>query len=107
MDEFVNERKYFDYLHQLPKKPSIVKENLYFIQKGESVHVAVAAASILARASFVKYMNIMSKKINFDLPKGAGNPVDLAGRRLIKQIGKEQFKDLTKWHFANTKKIVK
>ena len=53
MDEFVNERKYFDYLKGLPKQPTIIKENLHFIQKGESVHVAVAAASILARASFV------------------------------------------------------
>ena len=107
MDEFVNERKYFDYLKGLPKQPTIIKENLHFIQKGESVHVAVAAASILARASFVKYMNIMSKKLNFDLPKGAGNPVDVAGRRFVQQFGPEKLKELTKWHFANTNKILK
>lgn len=107
MDEFVNERKYFEYLKQLPKQPVIVKDNLHFIQKGESVHVAVAAASILARASFVKYMTIMSKKLNFDLPKGAGSPVDVAGRRFVKQFGEAKLKELTKWHFANTKKILK
>ena len=107
MDEFVNERKYFDYLKALPKQPTIIKENLHFIQKGESVHVAVAAASILARASFVKYMNIMSKKLNFDLPKGAGNPVDVAGRRFVQQFGPEKLNELTKWHFANTNKILK
>lgn len=107
MDEFVNERKYFEYLTQLPKQSPIIKDHLYFIQKGESVHIAVAAASILARASFVKYMSIMSKKLNFELPKGAGDPVDVAGRRLIQQLNTQQFKDLTKWHFANTKKIIK
>ena len=107
MDEFVNEKKYFEYLKQLPKQPVIVKENLHFIQKGESVHVAVAAASILARASFVKYMSIMSKKLNFDLPKGAGSPVDAAGRQFVKQFGEAKLKELTKWHFANTKKILK
>ncbi len=107
MDEFVNERKYFEYLNELSKKPTIVKENLYFVQKGEGVHVAVAAASILARASFVKYMNIMSKKLNFDLPKGAGSPVDVAGRRFVQQFGPDKLKELTKWHFANTNKILK
>lgn len=107
MDEFVNERKYFEYLNNLPKKQSIIKENLYFVQKGESVHVAVAAASILARASFVKYMTIMSKKLNFDLPKGAGSPVDVAGKRFVKQFGSDKLKEITKWHFANTNKILK
>ncbi len=52
-------------------------------------------------------MSIMSKKLNFELPKGAGDPVDVAGRRLIQQLNTQQFKDLTKWHFANTKKIIK
>ncbi len=107
MDEFVNERKYFEYLKELPKQSVIVKENLHFIQKGESVHVAVAAASILARASFVKYMTLMSNQLNFDLPKGAGSPVDAAGRRFVKQFGEAKLKELTKWHFANTKKILK
>ncbi|MTL46466.1 ribonuclease HIII, partial [Turicibacter sanguinis] len=73
----------------------------------ESVHVAVAAASILARASFVKYMQIMSKKYQFELPKGAGAPVDIAGRNFVKLHGKETLQSLTKWHFANTNKILK
>ena len=107
MDEFVNERKYFEYLTQLPKKPSIVKENLHFVQKGESVHVAVAAASILARESFVRYMNLVSKDINFHLPKGAGGIVDQAGRQLVQLQGEDVLKKLSKWHFANTKKILK
>lgn len=107
MDEFVNEAKYYDYLKKLPKQPTIVSDNLHFIQKGESVHVAVAAASILARASFVKYMQIMSKKHQFELPKGAGAPVDVAGKQFVKRHGKEALKSLTKWHFANTNKILK
>ena len=107
MDEFVNQTKYFEYLTKLPKKPNIIKDNLYFIQKGESVHVAVAAASILARSSFVKYMTIMSKKLNFDLPKGAGSPVDAAGRRFVQSHGVEKLEQISKWHFANTAKIVK
>ena len=52
-------------------------------------------------------MNIMSKKLNFDLPKGAGSPVDVAGRRFVQQFGPEKLKELTKWHFANTNKILK
>ena len=106
MDEFVNQKKYFEYLTQLPKKQTIIKEHLYFIQKGESVHVAVAAASILARASFVKYMNIMNQKLNFDFPKGAGSPVDQAGRQFLKLHGKQKLEQISKWHFANTSKIL-
>jgi len=106
MDEFVNEKKYFDYLTNLPKQSKIIKDNLYFVQKGESVHVAVAAASILARESFVKYLNQMSHKLNFDLPKGASSIVDQAGRQLVKRFGEEQLKEISKWHFANTKKII-
>lgn len=107
MDEFVNERKYHEYLNEIPKQTTIVKENLYFVQKGESVHVAVAAASILARESFVKYMAIMSKQLDFNLPKGASSKVDGAGRQLVARYGMDKLKNISKWHFANTKKILK
>ncbi|MGL4373454.1 MAG: ribonuclease HIII, partial [Turicibacter sp.] len=79
MDEFVNGPKYFDYLKKLPSKPSIIEKNLYFIQKGESIHVAVAAASIIARAAFVDYMDQLSKDFNQIIPKGASSQVDEAG----------------------------
>jgi hypothetical protein len=55
----------------------------------------------------VKYMNIMSQKYHFDLPKGAGAPVDSAGKQFVKIHGQETLEKLTKWHFANTKKILK
>ena len=52
-------------------------------------------------------MQIMSKKYQFELPKGAGAPVDIAGRKFVKLHGKETLQSLTKWHFANTNKILK
>ncbi|MCL1948831.1 MAG: ribonuclease HIII [Turicibacter sp.] len=107
MDEFVNGRKYFSYLKELPKKPEIIQKNLHFIQKGESVHVAVAAASILARESFVKYMDLVGKQLDFTLPKGAGPIVDRAGRELVKKFGKAKLEEYSKFHFANTGKILK
>lgn len=107
MDEFVNERKYFSYLNELPKKPEIVRKNLHFVQKGEGVHVAVAAASILARESFVKYLDVLSKKLGSALPKGAGPIVDRAGRDIVKLHGEAKLEELAKHHFANTKKILK
>ena len=108
MDEFIHGRKYFSYLEELPRQPAaIIRKNLYFIQKGESVHVAVAAASILARASFITYLDGISKKIGMALPKGAGPIVDKAGRELVKEKGAAQLQELSKHHFANTGKILK
>lgn len=106
MDEFVNTQKYFAYLEQLPKKPAIVRENLHFVQKGESVHVAVALASILAREAFVKYMDTVSDQLGLELPKGAGKIVDTIGRQIVRQHGEDKLRELCKWHFANTKKIL-
>ena len=107
MDEFVNGRKYFSYLKDLPKKPEIIQRNLHFVQKGEGVHVAVAAASILARESFVNYLDAMGSKLDFSLPKGAGPMVDKAGRELVKKFGNQKLEEISKFHFANTKKILK
>ena len=57
--------------------------------KAEGIHVAVAAASIIARYSFVQHFEKLSAKAGFKIPKGAGAQVDVAAARLIKEKGKE------------------
>lgn len=72
--------------------------------KGES-DVAVAAASILARERFVKWMNLSSEKSGVKIPLGAGPHVIDSARELIKAYGDEILPKVAKMHFKTTKEI--
>jgi ribonuclease HIII len=65
---------------------------------------AVAAASILARDAFVRGLRRLSKQIGFDLPLGAGAPVDKALRGLCAQKGEAILSEVAKTHFKTTTK---
>ena len=51
IDQFELPSTYFKHIQDQPNQ---IKENLYFQTKGESHHLAVAAASIIARYAFLK-----------------------------------------------------
>lgn len=67
---------------------------------------AVAAASILARAEFVKRLKALSGEIQFELPKGADRNVDSVGREIYRKLGLDGLKKVAKTHFATTAKVV-
>ena len=75
-----------------------------FETKGESKSLAIAAASIISRYAFVKYMDQMSKSIKMDVPKGASNKVDLFAAKIIEKLGIEQLDAISKQHFKNREK---
>lgn len=104
VDQFAEEPLYFRYLE---KEKEICKENVYFQTKGENVHIAVAAASILARFAFLREIEKLSKEAGFTLPKGAGSIVDEAAARLIAEKGEESLNYFAKRHFANTEKALR
>ncbi|WP_338750540.1 ribonuclease HIII [Bacillus sp. FJAT-52991] len=101
IDQFAEKTTYYRYLKEQKR---IFQKNVYFSTKGESVHLAVAAASIIARYAFVKEMDKLSKEAGFTIPKGAGSQVDVAAARLIQEKGEEALLHFTKRHFANTEK---
>jgi ribonuclease HIII len=101
IDQFAKETVYFGYLKG---QKNLQRENVYFSTKAEGIHVAVAAASIIARYSFVQHFEHLSAKAGFKIPKGAGAQVDIAAARLIKEKGKEVLPSFVKLHFANTEK---
>src|SRR5699024_6122609 len=76
----------------------------YFMTKAETHSLAVAAASIIARASFVKEMEDLSKIVGFSLLKGASPKVDQQIAKIIRTKGKQFLPSVAKVHFANTKK---
>jgi ribonuclease HIII len=69
-------------------------------------HLAVAAASILARDGFLTRLRRLGEEIDETLPKGAGAPVDRAIRALVKVHGREVLPRLAKVHFRNTAKVL-
>jgi len=69
-------------------------------------HVAVAAASILARQEFLLGMAELSAEIGVDLHKGAGAPVDRVGVRIVRERGEAALHGVAKLHFKNTGKIL-
>ncbi|CUS26552.1 Ribonuclease HIII [Paucilactobacillus oligofermentans DSM 15707 = LMG 22743] len=98
IDQFVAPSTYYRYL----KGQSIIHENVYFQTKGEQAHLAVAAASVIARYVSLEAMDELTANAGITLPIGAGNAVDQIAAKLIRQ-GKP-LADYAKLHFANTQK---
>ncbi len=70
--------------------------------------IAVAAASILARARFVQQVEQLSRRIGKTLPKGASDPLIVSvGRELVAEHGKEILAEIAKLHFKITEVILK
>ncbi len=67
--------------------------------------MAVAAASILARDTFVAIMEELSAKAGFSLPKGGGAQATAAAKRIAQEQGQEALENYVKLHFANTKSL--
>ena len=106
VDEFASKENHFKYLNRLPKVPVILEKNLHFVRGGEAIHVAVASASILARHTFVEYMDRLSVDLDMEILKGASAKVDACAKKVIKKHGEAVFRDICKWHFANTKRVI-
>ena len=68
--------------------------------------IAVAAASVLARAAFLQTIEDMGKEAGIGkIPKGGGEAATNAARRLVQKKGTEVLENFVKLHFANTQKI--
>ncbi|ETI67826.1 ribonuclease HIII [Neobacillus vireti] len=103
IDQFVQSSTYFQHLKN---QKAIAKENVYFSTKAEGIHLAVAAASILARYAFIQYIDKLSETAGFKIPKGAGAQVDVAAAKLIVNKGRDVLPSFVKLHFANTDKAL-
>ncbi|WP_295746559.1 ribonuclease HIII [uncultured Limosilactobacillus sp.] len=99
IDQFEQPRTYFRHLQG---QPVIVRDHVYFRVKGEQAHVAVAAASVVARAYSLKMMDQLSEQAGMTLPIGANHLVDEVAAKLIRRG--YQLRDFAKLHFANTDK---
>lgn len=103
IDQFAERGIYYNHIKM---EKEIIRENVLFSTKAEQLHVAVAAASILARVAFLEEMDRLSLDAGVTLPKGAGPKVDEVAAKIVFAKGEEYLSTITKKHFANTGKAL-
>ena len=91
----------------------VVKRALY--EKGKAVEfrsmvraeadLAVAAASILARAEFLSRLRKLSEEFGIELPKGATNVIG-PGKRFVQMHGPAALSQVAKMHFRTAGQVL-
>lgn len=97
LDQFCEPQIYYNYL----KTEKLIYRDIDFYTKAESVHIAVAAASIIARYAFLAKMQQYSKFIGYNLLKGAGSEVDKQLIEIYRARGYKGLVPITKLNFKN------
>ncbi|MHC4837564.1 MAG: ribonuclease H family protein, partial [Planctomycetota bacterium] len=69
-------------------------------------HLAVAAASVLARESFLRQMDELRDRFACELPLGSGAPVPPALRRFREVHGDDVLGQAAKLHFKNVQRFL-
>jgi ribonuclease HIII len=104
VDQFCTPQLYFNYI----KEETLIYRDIDFHVRAESIHLSVAAASIIARYAFLVKMSEYSQKIAVPLLKGASKDVDeqvkliyeTKGKSKLELIAKMNYKNITKQNFA-------
>ena len=99
-DKFGNEKLIINTLFEKGKKIELRQQT-----KAES-DIAVAAASILARADFVSRIKKLEQDFNVKLPKGAGANVLNSAVDIIRTKGNETLNFVSKLHFKTYEKAM-
>ena len=75
-------------------------------QPRAEINLAVAAASVLARARFLRTMDELAKSVGeVSLPKGGGPQTTACAQKIAQKLGKYQLENYVKLHFANYSRI--
>jgi ribonuclease HIII len=68
--------------------------------------VAVAAASILARAEFLRRLQELGTRYGIPLPKGASDAVIQAAKKVVQKHGADMLGQVAKLHFRTTVSVL-
>jgi ribonuclease HIII len=80
--------------------------NLVQLPRAEA-NIAVAAASVLARAQFLQWLERLSRQYGVDLPKGASDPrIVQLGKQIVARYGQDGLAKVAKLHFKTTERIL-
>jgi ribonuclease HIII len=97
-DQFGDERYLLDSLMARGRKVRLVQ-----VPRAEA-DLAVAAASVAARAVFLETLRALSRRVGVDLPKGATHVLPTA-RELFQKGGLDLLRQVAKVHFRTTKQL--
>ena len=75
------------------------------VRPGAEDDVAVATASILARARYLEEMEALSEEVGFELPRGATHVLG-AARRVVEERRLEGLEEVAKVHFGTTARVL-
>lgn len=80
--------------------------NVEFVAKVRAEEdLAVAAASILARAGFLESLDYLGKQIGVELPKGASEKVISTAVKIATKSGADKLREVAKLHFKTTQVV--
>jgi ribonuclease HIII len=99
-DKFANERVIQNALLKQGRQIQIDQRT-----KAES-DIAVAAASILARNKFVRWLDTRGAQLGIALPKGVSGPVKSAARAVVGKVGRDALRTLAKMHFRTSAEVL-
>lgn len=102
IDQFVNQRKYYEYL----EGNKYTVKNIKFTTKAEDKCLSVGCSSVISRYLFLMEMDKLSKKMKMRIPLGASFEVDNVGKKIVEKYGKDKLKEIAKINFKNTDKIL-
>ena len=100
-DQFADERFILGKLQEKGKKLKLIQ-----MHKAEQ-NIAVAAASILARARFLEKLSKLSGKYKTNLPKGVSRTVIENARKIVDLHGEETLRKVAKLHFKTTSEVLR
>lgn len=109
IDAFASQKNIESYFAKLIKfEDDIVpiKNEVKYIEKGESEHVAVAAASIIARLFLLDEMEKQTKEWSCEFPLGTNSRVENAAKIFVQKHGKSALYKVAKLSFKTTTKIL-
>ena len=101
VDQFVSETKYYSYLN---KDDEPIVKGISFKTKGESRFPCVALASVIARYYLLLEKEKLEKKLELEIPFGAGKNADEFKKVLLSKVGQDEFDKLVKKNFKNYSK---
>jgi ribonuclease HIII len=99
VDRFANENVLIENLQEKGKKLNVIQT-----VRAER-HVAVAAASILARDRFITKLDKLGNKYQIILPKGASTAVIETAKQLVRKDGTDILRKVAKLHFKTTQEV--
>lgn len=100
-----NINKYYENLMKSKLKTDEIQKTLLIAEKAESIHVSVAAASIIARYYFLKMMKEQEEEVGMKFPLGTNKEVEKVAVEFCEKYGRKALYEIAKISFKTTEKV--